>query len=545
MRVAIIGGGVAGISTATKLRRLDENVEIVIFEKSDEFAVSNCALPYYLSGEISDAAELEGTSTAEMKNRYNIDVRLNSEVENINPEDKTLKIINRDTEHYDKLVIAIGAYQLRPDINGVLSEKVFTIRNIASINKIKDFIAYNEVKRIVIVGGGFIGVEMAESFNKLGIKVSIVEASDHVIPALDYDMATAINNQLRERGIRLYLNQQVKSFEEKEVRLSTGSEIKYDMALIATGVGPEVKLPILANLEIGEGGGLKVDEHLRTSNKDIYAAGDTIEVTNLITRKPMLISHAGLAIKEAKVVAENLAGKNSKFYPVVNTSITPVFDYTAGTAGCNEQTLQKNKIDYHKIHVWSSSHASFFPDSAQILFKLLFSKDGKILGVEGVGAHGIDKRIDVISEVIKKGGSTQDLEEAEIAYSPAYSAASDTVNHLGSLAQSVVSGFLKPVYYEDIRWDEHQEDYMIIDVRGQEQFQQGHIPNAINIPITAIRGNLDSIPHDKKVILYCNRGYAAYNAYCILVNRGFDNIYFLSGGFNLYNEIEQDQENSH
>ncbi|MBP3345635.1 MAG: FAD-dependent oxidoreductase [Alphaproteobacteria bacterium] len=533
MKVVIIGGGTAGLATAAKLRRLDENAEIVILEKSAEFAVSTCALPYYLSGQVTKRESFAGISAEDLKSRYNITIRLNSEVENIDRKEKCVKIANREDEFYDKLVIATGAIQLRPDIEGILSEKVFTIKSLASVDKIKNFIQYNKVRRAVVLGGGFIGVEMAESLCKLGIKVSIIEAGTHILPFLDADTAALAQQRLEEKGISVFINHAIMAFGEDDVRLNTGSRLKYDMALVATGVRPDVKLPVLAELEIGKAGGIVVTDQMQTNDKDIYAVGDTAEVTNLTTGQKELRYNAAVSLKEAAVAAAALSGGKVRFPPVAGTAVTPVFDLTAAAGGCNEAILQKAGIAYKKLHLWGVPFSSLAGNPSELLLKLLFSESGKIFGIQGIGKSGADKRIDVITEIIKKEGCIADLEEAEIAYAPAYAAASDAVNHLGSLAQSVADGKLKLIMPEEL--DLIRDQAMLIDIRQPAAFAEEHLDGAINLPLTALRRNLDSIPHDKTVIVYCLHGRGSYQAALLLKNRGFDNIYMLSGGMKLYN----------
>ncbi len=542
MRVVIIGGGSAGISTATRLRRLNENAEIIILEKTGEFAVSNCGLTYYLSGEVKSAEALIGTSVETIRQLYNIDVRLNHEVTAINRTQKTVSIEGYDDEPYDKLVIAIGAYQLRPDIDGVLADNIFTIKNLETIEKIKEYISGVGAKNIVIVGGGLIGIEAAEAFIKLGLYPVIVEAAEHIIPPLDYEMAVIIQNYLREKGIPLYIQDKVMAFGDKEAVLASGTKLPYDMAIIATGVRPDLKLSVLSELELGSNGGLKVDEYMRTSDENIYAAGDDVEVTNFITDKKERVSHAGLAVKEARIIADHLAGLDTKFGKVVNTAIVKSFDLAIGAVGANEETLRRNNIPYKKLHFYAKSHSGYYPGAEQMLFKLLFNAKGKILGAQGIGKDGIDKRLDVILSYMQKGGTVYDLAKAELCYAPPFATGRDAVNDLGGAAENILEGREVPIFYDEVDWDNQNCDAMIIDVRPQAKFAEAHIPNAVNIPMEAIRSNLDAIPHDKKVILYCNHGRRSYLTSCILRNRGFDNIFNLSGGMDLYNEIQENKQ---
>lgn len=541
MRIVIIGGGSAGTSTATRLRRLDENAEILILEKTSEFAVSNCGLTYYLSGEVKSAEQLMGIGIDAMRQLYNIEVRLNHEVTAINRKDKTVSIEGHDDEAYDKLVVAAGAYQLRPDIDGSLADNIFTIKNIESIEKIKEYISGVGARNIIISGGGLIGVEAAEAFIKLGLNPVIIEASNQILPPLDEEMAAIVQNYLREKGVLLYLNNKITSFGEKEVILADSNKLPYDMGLVATGVRPELKLSILSELEIGSDGGLIVDEHMRTSDKDIYAAGDDAEVVNLITGKKERVSHAGLAIKEARVIADHLAGLDTKFGKVAGTVILKCFDLTVGAVGANEKNLKSYNIPYKKLHFYAKSHSSYYPGSEMMLFKLLFADNGKILGVQGIGKNGVDKRLDIILSYILKEGNVYDLAKAEFCFAPPFATGRDAVNELGSAAENILQNKEMPIFYDEIDWHDSSKT-MLIDVRPQAQFNISHIPNAVNIPMEAIRSNLDAIPHDKKVILYCNRGRKSYLASCILRNRGFDNIYNLSGGMDLYNEIVENKQ---
>lgn len=540
MRILIIGGGTAGTSVATKLRRLSENDEIIIFEKNNEFAVSNCGLNHYLSGKIKKD-NLVGIDSETMKHLYNIDVYVNSEVTAINREVQTISIKNQADEYYDKLIITSGSLQPRPDVEGILNEKVFTIYDLASVNRIKNYIKSNGVKKAIILGGGYIGIEFAESLYNLNIKTTIVEKSTHILPAVDYDIAVTLQNDMREKGINLYLNSGINAFEDQKITLSNGETLDYDMAIVVTGAKPDTKLSILADLEIGESGGLKVNEHMQTSDKNIYTAGDEVEVIDFITHKPTRMPQANLAIKQAQIIADNISGKASEFKYSLNTAITKIFDYTIAAVGANEKILKENDIEFHKVLLYDGNHAGYLPDSDLMLLKLLFNDEGKILGAQGIGKDGIDKRLDIIAMAIKTNAKVEDLQNIELCYAPAFGTGKDAINNLGSMAVNVLQNRTKFAAYEEIDWHNFSDDTLLIDVRSPEVFAEGHIPNAINIPFEAIRNNLDSIPQDKKVILYCNRGYKAYLASCILTNSGFNNIYMLNGSEMLYSEIIHDK----
>lgn len=541
MKIVIIGGGAAGTACAARLRRLNENDEIIILEKSNQLALSNCGLPHLLSGVVKNGNNLIGTTPEKMKQRYNIDCRLNTEVDSINRKDKTVTTLTKEVEDYDKLIIATGAYQLRPDVEGILGEQIFTIRDLESITKIKEFIKSNQVKNAVIMGGGFIGVEIAESLIKLGIKVTLVEASNHLLPSLDYDMAASVHNYLREKGLSVYLKRKITAFGDDKITMDNGQTIAYDMGIIATGVQPDLKIAIMADLEIGEDGGIKVNEHMQTSDKDIYAIGDNVEVLDYITRKPTRMAQAGLAVKQAKVAADNLGEISSKFKFALGTSIIKIFDYTAAAVGANEAKLKAHNIAYQQINLYDFDHASYMPDNELILLKILFSNSGDILGAQAVGKGNVNKKIDILALAIQANTHASELENTEFTYAPQFSAGKDSINNLGSMAYNVLGKRIKLISYAEIDWDNITDETMLIDIRDPKDFDQEHIEKAINIPLTALRHNLDSIPHDKKVILYCRYGVGSYVASRILENRGFDNIYVLNGGMELYNEIIRDE----
>jgi len=542
MKVVIIGGGAAGITAATRLRRLDENAEIVILEQNNELAVANCGLLYYLSGQIKDSKDLINMTSEDLKRQYNINVRLNAEVEFINRDEKSVSVKGRDKEYYDKLIFTIGAYQLRPDIDGVLAEQVFTIRDLASIERIKSYIKDLEPAKAVIAGGGYIGLEAAEALHRLKIDVSVIDRHNHILSDdFDEEITAGVQNLLRSKGIKIYLQTEIKDFGDRSVTLANGQQLDYDIAVIATGVKPDLRLSVLSDLEIGESGGLVVNEYMQTSDKDIYAAGDDVEITDLITKKPRRLSQAGSAIKQARIIAEHLAGISHKFKYALNTSAVPIFDYAAASVGATESQIRAAGIDYEKIHLYAYSHAGYLPENHLNLYQLLFDRKGLLLGAQGWGRPDIVRRLDVLSTAILTGVHAEELSDLCLCYAPPYGNANDAVNTLGTMAGNVLSGQVKFVSPFDIDANNFTEKAVIIDVRSPEAFEAGHLENAINIPQTAIRSNLASVPHDKPVILYCNRSIRAYITACLLKNRGFDNIYVLSGGKYLYDEIRKNR----
>lgn len=528
MKTVIIGGGSAGMAAATRLRRMDENAEIVILEKSGEFAVASCGLTYLLSGIVKNKDDLIGASTEQMRSIFRIEVKLNHEVIGIERREKKLLIENRPAESYDKLIIATGAIQLRPDIPGILGDNIFTIRTLDGIEKINDYYFGTGASKVLILGAGDIGIETAEAFSRLKAKISLVDMNDHILPYLDKDMTGRLENELKAKGIRLYLGKKITAFEETEAWLDDGSKIKYDLAIIATGVKPDIKLPVMADLDIGESGGILVNKRMQTNDEDIYACGDNVEVINRITQKTERWPNASNALKQARVAADNICGIDSRFTDIIGTNISKVFGLTAGITGGSEYKLKNAGIEYQKIYLLQNDHASYYPDARQIILKLLFAANGRILGLQTVGEAGVAERLNSVSVQLQHDAVIRDLIFEEIAYSPPYSTAKDAINNLGSLAQDILDGKLKCIGLEDIT-----PEMLPIDVRAPENFASGHLPGAVNFPLSSIRENLSSLPRDKKIVLYCGHGYGAYLAYCILSQRGFDNAYLLNSPYDL------------
>ena len=529
MKTVIIGGGAAGASCAARLRRLDESAEILILEKTDEISIANCGLPYYVSGVISNRENILVSTPEKFKNWFNIDVKLNSEVVKINRNDKNIQLANGEIISYDKLVIAQGASPIIPNFNGMDRNNVFGVRTLNDADKIKEFIKNNNTKNAVVIGGGFIGIEMAENLAHLGLNTTLVELSDQILAPVDKEVAQFAQNTMTENGVNLILSDGVKEFNQNKIVLNSNKEIEFDIVIMAIGVRPEIKLAQDAGLETNRG--IIVNDNMQTSDENIYAAGDSVEVKDFVSDTNTLIPLAGPANRQGRIIADNICGFNSTYQKSQGTSVIKVFDLTVASVGNNEKQLKQKNIPYWKTYTFSRSHAGYYPDSSLVLFKLLFNEQGKILGAQGVGEDGIEKRIDVISSIMRLNGTVQDMLNSELCYAPPYSSAKDPVNILGMVSDNILKGFLKPAYFEDLK------SSYLIDIRPEISYKTNTIPNAINLPINEIRNRIDEIPKDKKVILFCNTGYTSYCASRILIQKGFNNVYSLMGGLEFYKEL--------
>lgn len=529
MRVIVVGGGAAGASCTARFRRLNEDAEIIILEKTDEISIANCGLPYFCSDVINDRGKMLVSNPSVFKNLLNVEVRLNSAVTSINKEAKKVTVNNEYELEYDKLVLALGASPIKPPISGIDNKKIFTVRTLFDADRIKEFIKQNSVKNAVVVGGGFIGCEMAENFVHLGLNTSIVELSNQLLTPIDLDMAAFVHNHMRDNSVNLILSDGVKEFEENEILLNSGQKIPYDIAILSIGVKPEIELAKAAGLQIGARG-LCVNEFMQTSDKDIYAAGDSVEVKDFVDGLTTLIPLAGPANRQGRIIADNISGLNSTYKNTQGTAVVKIFDQTIANTGNNEKQLIAKGVEYKKIHILGNSHATYYPDSFPMFIKLLFNSDGKILGAQAVGLDGVEKRIDVIATIMRMGGKIQDLIDSELCYAPPYSSAKDPVNLIGMAADNIIKELVKPVYYEDL------EGAYLVDVRKPEEFELKTIDGANNIQPEEIRDNPNIIPKDKKVVLFCNRGFQSYVASRILIQKGFTNVFSLSGGFSFYKE---------
>lgn len=554
MKVLIVGGVAGGASTAARLRRINEECEIILFERGEHISFANCGLPYYIGGVIEEKERLLVQTPAAMQQRFNIDVRVFNEVININPEKKVVEIYDikadrKYTETYDKLVLSPGAMPIKPNLPGIDKENIFVLRNIPDTFAIKEFIERKKPKRAVVVGGGFIGLEIAENLHEKGVNVTIVELANQVIAPIDYEMAALVHSHLKDKGIEFYLQDGLKAVHHYEhysvAELTSGEKIITDLIVLGIGVRPEVELAQKGGLELGARGGIKVDKYLRTSNPDIYAIGDAIEVLDYINGQPTLVPLAGPANKQGRIVANNIWGLNEEYEGTQGTAVLKVFDLTVATTGNNEKSLKKLGIPYEKSFTHSASHAGYYPGAMPISIKLLFSpEDGKILGAQAVGYDGVDKRVDVLATALRAGMTVYDLQKLELAYAPPYSSAKDPVNMAGYVAANILKNDCTLIHWDEIDKLDGKNS-VLIDVRTKEEFDLGSIKGAINIPLDQLRNKLSEIPRNKEVIIYCQVGLRGYLAYRILVQKGYKNVKNLSGGYNTYYPAVQKQSNKH
>lgn len=540
MNYLIIGGVAGGATVAARLRRMDEKANIILFERGKYVSYANCGLPYYIGDTINNREKLFVQTAKGFTDRFRIDIRTEQEVTAIRPDKKEVEIKNLSTgetytETYDKLVLSPGAEPLRPGIEGIGSKKIFTLRNVPDTDTIKNYVNTENPKRAIVVGGGFIGLEMAENLHDLGIQVDVVEMANQVMAPLDFSMAAIVHRQLTDKGVGLHLEDGVSRFEEKDggvtVHLRSGKQIATDMVLLSIGVRPETKLAKDAGLAIGERGGITVNDYMQTSDADIYALGDAVEVRHLVTGQPALIPLAGPANKQGRIVADNIVFGNKEKYPgSIGTSIAKVFDLTVATAGANAKLLQRNNIPYISSYTHGASHAGYYPGAVPLSIKILFApENGKLLGAQIVGFNGVDKRIEMLAQVIQRGGTVHDLTELEHAYAPPYSSAKDPVNMAGFVAENILNKKSRIIQWRELA--ELPADTIRIDVRTHDEYKLGTIPGFINIPVDELREHLDELPKEKPIVVTCAVGLRGYLAYRILVQNGFKHVRNLSGGY--------------
>ncbi|MBE6453158.1 MAG: hypothetical protein E7012_06705 [Alphaproteobacteria bacterium] len=523
MKTVIIGNGCNAVSVATKLRRCDENAEIVILSPSQEFAVAKCGLHYLLDGTVSDKSDLLAVTPEQLWRLFKIKVKLRANIIEINRIDKFIQIENKYSESYDKLVIASDATIIRPDIKGILGENIFVASTLQAMERIKSYFFENNVKKVLVLGFSNTALSLAEAFYKLGAKVTLTDNNSHILPEFDADMTDALEKNIcNELNINILFNSRISAFDTNAVHFENGISLGFDMAVIATPAVIDVKLPILANLELGKDGGISVNKYMQSNDSDIYVCGDYSEMQNLITSKYERIDSPAFATKQARTIANHICGISMPIKGFKTCKITRIFNKTIGISGATEQELVNADIKYKKVYLHQFNSDLYIPKASPMLLKLLFNDSGKILGMQIIGENGVAERINAVSVQIQHNADVNDLIFEDIAHYPEFSQVKDALNNIGAIAEEVRTGRLNYMVSDNL-----DNDVFLIDVRTPEDFKEDALPNAINLPLAAIRDNLDIIPHNRKIALYCNRGYGAYIAYQILKQTGFDDLYLL------------------
>lgn len=532
----IVGGVAGGASTAARLRRLDEKAEIIIFEKGPNVSFSNCSLPFHLSGIVENSDKLILMTPQGFQTKYNIEARVQQEVVRINREQKTITIkdlkTNRDYEEsYDTLILSPGASPIVPDLEGIHSKHVFTIRNVADIDRLNWYLQTDNVQDIAVVGGGFIGVEVAENLKLAGYNVSLVEFGQQIMVPFDYDMAQILHKEMTDKGVQVIVNDGLAKVTPNNVTLNSGKQLKAQAVVLAIGVRPEIRLAKEAGLTIGELGGIQVDANYVTSDPSIYAVGDAIEVFHQLTHKQTRLALAGPAQRQARAAANHMYNIPHHNKGVIGSSSVQIFDLVCATTGLNEKTALANGFQAKSVYLIAPDKVGLMPNSNPLHFKLVYeTPTGKILGAQAIGKGNADKRIDVIATLITMGGTLEDLKELELSYSPMFSTARDIVNLAALVAQNLLHGHFKQVKVDEVR-ELIENQAFFLDVREKNEFESGHLINAHNIPLSELRERMDEIPKDQAVYVHCRSGQRSYNAVMALQNSGFSNVFNVSGSF--------------
>lgn len=537
-RILVVGGVAGGASAAARVRRLDEDSEIIMFEKGPHVSFSNCSLPFYLSGIVEEKEDLVLMDPEKFYKQFRIDAKVFNEVTDIDRKNKEVVVKDIKTgevyrEKYDKLILSPGANPIVPPFEGIEDVNVFTIRNVVDIDRLKSFIAENNTKDITVIGGGFIGIEAAENLKLAGYNVTIVEAMNQIMRPFDYDMVQILHKEIYDKGVNLIVGDKVAKFEKNTVVLESGRKIKADAIVMAIGVSPETRLAKKAGLEIGNTGAIRVNQNFRTSDPDIYAVGDAIEVYNRLLHTQSKLSLAGPAQKQARAAADHIYGRPVNNTGVIGSSVIRIFDYNGASTGLTEGLIKATnmQVDYDTVYIMPNDKVGIMPDSEIIHFKLIFEvPTGRILGAQAIGKGNVDKRIDVIATLIKFNGTLEDLKDLELCYAPPFGNARDVVNFAALVGLNILHSCFKQVHVHEVR-KLVEEDAYIIDVRNKDEFELGHLINAKNIPLVEIRDRVDEIPKDRPVYLHCKTGQTSYNAVMALQHMGFDNVYNVAGSF--------------
>ena len=550
MKIVIVGGVAGGATAAARIRRLDEKAEIVVFERSGFISYANCGLPYYIGGTIEDEGDLTLQTPESFYKRFRVGMNVHHEVTAIHPEKKTVTVKNLQNgevfkEGYDKLILSPGAKPVKPKFEGIDSNKIFTLRTVEDTLKIKKHIDENHPKSAVIVGGGFIGIEVSENLRELDMGVTLVEAADQLMAPFDSDIASFIHSEVRKNGVNLMLGRFVEGFADTEdgidVKLKDSRTLHADMVVMAIGVAPETALAKDAGLELGIKGSIVVNDRMETSVPDIYAVGDAVQVKNFVTDEDALISLAGPANKQGRIAADNICGIDSRYKGSQGSSVIKVFDMTAASTGINEKTAKSVGISYDKVILSPMSHAGYYPGGKVMTMKVLFEKDTfRLLGAQIVGFDGVDKRIDVIATAIRAGLKAYKLSELDLAYAPPYSSAKDPVNMAGFIIENIKNGIVKQWYYEDTESLQKDDNVTRLDTRTPAEYSRGHVEGFINIPVDELRERISELDSSKPVYVICQSGLRSYIATRILAGNGFD-CYNFAGGFRFYDAVYNDK----
>lgn len=550
MKIVIVGGVAGGATAAARLRRLDEQAEIVVFERSGFISYANCGLPYYIGDVITDSDQLTLQTPESFHSRFRVSMKVHHEVTALHPEKHMVSVKNLETgeefqETYDKLILSPGAKPTQPKLPGTNIDKLFTLRTVEDTLRIKDYIQKNQPKSAILAGGGFIGLELAENLRELGMEVTIVQRPKQLMNPFDSDMAAFIHNEMRKHGVKLALGHTVEGFQETQdgvqVLLKEEEPLLADMVVLAIGVTPDTKLAKEAGLELGIKGSILVNEHMQTSVPDIYAVGDAVQVKHYVTGQDALISLAGPANKQGRIAADHICGKDSAYKGSQGSSVIKVFDMTAAVTGVNETNARKAGLNVDKVILSPMSHAGYYPGGKVMTMKVVFEKETyRILGAQIVGYEGVDKRIDVLATAIHAGMKAQDLAKLDLAYAPPYSSAKDPVNLAGFMIENISDGTLKQFHIEDVKNLPHDGSITLLDTRTPGEYQRGHVDGFVNIPVDNLREHLDEIPKEKPVYVMCQSGLRSYIATRILEGNGYT-AYNFSGGFRFYDAVINDR----
>ena len=550
MKVIIVGGVAGGATAAARIRRLDEQAEIVVFERSGYVSYANCGLPYYIGGVIERREDLTLQTPESFFSRFRVSMKVHHEVTAIHPERRTVSVKNLETgeefeEKYDKLLLSPGAKPAQPRLPGIGMDKLFTLRTVEDTFRIREYIDTKHPKSVVLAGGGFIGLELAENLRELGMEVTIVQQLNHLMNPFDSDMAAFIHSEMRRHGVKLLLGHTVEGFEEKDegvdVLLKDEKPIHADMVVMAIGVTPDTQLAKDAGLELGIKGSILVNERMETSVPDIYAVGDAVQVKNYVTGEDALISLAGPANKQGRIAADNICGGDSRYFGSDGTSVIKVFDMTAATTGISETAAKEAGIDADKVILSPMSHAGYYPGGKVMTMKVIFDKETcRLLGAQIVGYDGVDKRIDVLAVSIHAGLKATQLKDLDLAYAPPYSSAKDPVNMAGFMIENISKGIVKQFYLEDMPKLLGDASVTLLDVRTAEEYSRGHIDGFINIPVDYLRERLGALDFGKPVYVMCQSGLRSYIAARILAGNGYD-CYNFTGGFRFYDAVMNDR----